>query len=269
MGLELNYLPALTAEKFRKRLPDARIVGSKKAVTWVRIVKSDFEITLMKEAAAIPDAAIVRATEMIGPGVREADVIAEIAATLARGAKGKPGTGFAPPSPIFLCSSPRTGTSHIPWSEDTIRDGSQINLEITGVRHGYVAPLMRTFSVGAASDRLRCLPEAEVAGLEAALKTVRPGATWSDVAGAFYRTIEKLGFKKESRCGYSIGIDWWEPTANLSEVDMTELKPNMTFHLMLGNWMEEEFGYVISETFRVTETDVEVLTNRPRKLFEL
>lgn len=269
LGLELNYVPALTAEKFENRLPKARIVDSRKAVGWVRLIKSDLEISLMREAAAIADAAIVRATEVIRPGVREADVIAEIVAALARGAKGKPGTGFPPPSPVFLCSSPRTGTSHIPWSEDVIRDGSQINLEVAGVRHGYVAAVMRTFSVGAPTDRLSRINEAEIAGLEAALDTVRPGARCSDVAGAFYRTIKKLGFKKESRCGYSIGLDWFEGTANLCEGDTTELKPNMTFHLMLGNWMEEDFGYAISETFPVTQSGVEVLTDTPRKLFRV
>ncbi|WP_439397436.1 hypothetical protein ACRQ5Q_09950 [Bradyrhizobium sp. PMVTL-01] len=41
---------------------------------------------------------------------------------------------------------------------------------------------------------------------------------------------------------------------------MTELKPNMTFHLMLGNWIEEDFGYVISQTLCVTETGAEALT---------
>src|SRR5206468_6634361 len=61
------------------------------------------------------------------------------------------------------------------------------------------------------------------------------------ISNAFYLTIEKLGFKKESRCGYAMGIDWMEPTASLKEGDMTELKPNMTFHLMLGNWIEEDF----------------------------
>jgi hypothetical protein len=38
---------------------------------------------------------------------------------------------------------------------------------------------------------------------------------------------------------------------------------------MLGNWLEEDFGYVISETFRITDGAVEVLTRAPRKLFEL
>ena len=266
VGIELGNLPAQSAEKFKTRLPEARIVDCTKAVTWVRLVKSDLEIAVMREAAAISDAAIMRAAEVIRPGVREADAIAEITGTLARGANGKPGTRFAA---IHLCSSPRTGTAHIQWSEDVFRDGSQINLELGGVRHGYCAGIMRTFSIGKPSDRLRRLHEAEVAGLEAALDAVRPGATCSDVANAFYHTIEKQGFKKESRCGYAHGIGWLEPTASLKVGDMTELKPNMAFHLMLGNWIDEDFGYVLSETFRVTESGAEVLTSAPRKLFEL
>lgn len=39
----------------------------------------------------------------------------------------------------------------------------------------------------------------------------------------------------------------------------------MTFHLMLGNWIDEDFGYVISETFRVVPGGVEVLTKRPAR----
>lgn len=266
LGLELGYLSAPAAEKFRARLPKAKLVDCSKVVAWIRIIKSDLEISVMREAAAIADAGIMRAAEVIRPGIREADAIAEIAATLARGANGKSGTSFAS---MYLCSSPRTGTPHIPWSEDVFRVGSQINLELAGVRYGYVSAIMRTFSIGAPSDRLRRVHEAEVAGLEAALTTVRPGVTCSDVANAFSRTIEKQGFKKDSRCGYAIGIDWGEPSASLKDGDTTELKSNMTFHLMLGNWIDEDFGYVISETFRVTGAGAEVLTTAPRRLFEL
>lgn len=266
LGLELYQVPAQSAEKFRARLPKVRIVDCGRAVTWIRLIKSDLEIAYMKQAAAIADAGIMRAAEVIRPGVREADIMAEVAATLARGVNGKPGTDFAS---MFLCSSPRTGTCHIRWSEDTIREGSQVNLEIGGVRHGYVAPIMRTYSVGAPSERLRSVHEAELEGLEAALSVVRPGVTCSDVANAFNRTIQKHGLKKDSRCGYAIGIDWTEATASLQDGDMTELKPNMAFHLMLGNWLDEDFGYAISESFRVTDSGVEVLTAAPRKLFVL
>ncbi|MFO0995431.1 MAG: Xaa-Pro peptidase family protein [Alphaproteobacteria bacterium] len=267
LGLELGSLSALAAEKFKARLPKVRIVDCSKLVDWVRLLKSDLEIAVMREASAIVDAAIMRAAEVIRPGVREADAAAEIVATQVRGdGKGPRATGVLP---LLMCSTPRTGVSHILWSEDVFRQGSQVNVELSGNRYGYTAAIMRTFTIGTAPERLRRLHEAEVAGLEAALEVVRPGRTCGDIASAFYRTIEKLGFKKETRCGYAIGIDWVEPTASLQVSDMTELKPNMTFHLMLGNWVEEDFGYVLSETFRVAESGVEVLTKAPRKLFEL
>ncbi|MFG3594704.1 M24 family metallopeptidase [Bradyrhizobium sp. RDI18] len=267
VGLELGNLTAQVAEKFKSRLSNANIVDCTKVVDWIRIVKSDLEISVMREAAAIADAAIMRAAEVIRPGVREGDAAAEIMATQVRGASGGPNATNM--KPFLMCTSPRTGTAHILWSEDVFREGSQINIELSGMRYNYTAAIMRTFSIGKASDRLRRVHEAELAGLEAALNTVRPGRTCSDVASAFYRASESMGVAKESRCGYSLGIDWLEPTASLANGDMTELKPNMTFHLMLGNWLDEDFGYVISESIRVTETGVEVLTKAPRKLFEL
>lgn len=158
----------------------------------------------MREAAAIADAAMMRAVEVIRPGVHEADAIAEIMAQLARGADGRKGTSVAS---INLCSSPRTGTSHVAWSNEEFRKDSQINLELGGVRFGYTAAIMRTIICGPPSDRLLRLHEADVAGLEAVLATVRPDRTCHDVAQAFYTELGKHGFQKESRCGYSIGID--------------------------------------------------------------
>lgn len=266
LGLEVKSLAAQTVEKFKNKMPQTKVVDFSNAVTWIRLVKSDLEIAVMKEAAAITDAGMLRAKEVIRPGVRESDAAAEIIATLVRGTNGRAGTGL---SGFYLCASPRSATAHIPWSEDVFRDGSQINLEFGGQRHGYVSALMRTFSIGKPSDRLRRIHEAEVAGLEAALGVAKPGATCGEIADAFNSTFKKNGFFKESRCGYPIGIDWLEPTASLKEGDHTVLQPNMTFHLMLGNWVDEDFGYVISETFRVTHTGAQTFSELPRQLFEL
>ncbi|WOH75645.1 Xaa-Pro peptidase family protein [Bradyrhizobium sp. NDS-1] len=266
IGLEAKFLPSLTIEKFRHRAAKSRIVDCTNAVTWIRGLKSDLEIAMMREAAAISDAGMLKAKEVIRPGLREADAAAEIIATLVRGANGKPGTDIAS---FFMCSTPRTSTCHIRWTEDIFRQGSQINLEFSGVRHGYTSPLMRTMSIGRPADHLRRLHDAEVVGLEAALAAAKTGGTCSDIAVAFNATLKKHGFEKESRCGYAVGIDWTEPTASLKEGDMTVLQPNMTFHLMLGNWIDEDVGYVISETFRVTDAGGEPFTKLPRELFEI
>ncbi|MHC2303297.1 M24 family metallopeptidase [Rhizobium mongolense] len=266
VGLEDSHLSAQVVGKFRSRIPTAHLEDCSGLVTWTRLIKSGLEIGYMREAAAIADAAVARAAEVIRPGVREADAAAEILAVLARGVDGKAGTMVAS---INMCTSPRTGTGHIPWSDEDFQHGSQINLELGGVRFGYTAGIMRTLTIGEPSDRLKRIHDAEVAGLEAALLVSKAGNTCHDVAQAFYSTINKLGFEKESRCGYAIGIDWLEPTASLQLGDYTVLQPNMTFHLMLGNWVDEDFGYVISETFRVTESTAEVLTRTPRTLFQI
>ena len=61
---------------------------------------------------------------------------------------------------------------------------------------------------------------------------------------------------KGSRIGYSMGLnyppDWGEHTASLRPGDKTVLAPNMTFHMILGMWMDN-YGFEGSESFRVTE----------------
>lgn len=266
VGIEARLFPAQTIEKFKARAPQAKILDFCNSVDWIRGVKSDLEIAYMRESAAITDAGMLRAKELIRPGATEAEAAAEIIATLIRGANGKPGTDV---SHFFLCATPRTSTCHIRWSEDVFRQGSQVNLTFGGVRHGYVSPLMRTFSIGKPSDQLRRLHDGEVAGLEAALAAVKPGASCGDVAAAFNTTLRRYGFEKESRCGYALGIEWVEPTASLKEGDQTILEPNMIFDLMLGNWIDEDLGYVISETIRVTQTGVETFSTLPREIFEI
>ncbi|MFA1621968.1 M24 family metallopeptidase [Rhizobium mongolense] len=266
IGIEADSLHGRTVDKFKIGAPEAQFIDIGNTISWIRGVKSDLECTAMREAAVIADAAMLRAKEVIIPGAREADAAAEITATLIRGANGKAGTDLAS---LYLCATPRTSTCHIPWTEEVFQQGSQVNLELAGVRHGYTSALMRTFSLGKPSDRVRRLHEGEVAGLEAALAAVKPGATCGDVATAFNTTLRKYGFEKESRCGYAMGINWAEPTASLKVGDPTILKPNMTFHLMLGNWIDEDLGYALSETFRVTESGVETFSTLPRDIFEI
>ena len=138
IGLEAKFISAQTVEKFKTKMPKARVIDFGSGVHWIRGIKSDLEIAVMREAAAIADAGMLRAKEVVRPGVREADAAAEIIATFVRGANGKPGTDV---SSFFLCASPRTSTCHIRWSEDVFRQGSQINLEFGGVRHGYTSAL--------------------------------------------------------------------------------------------------------------------------------
>ena len=94
--------------------------------------------------------------------------------------------------------------------------------------------------------------------------------TCSTIRAAWRETIGRAGFVKPSRIGYSIGVNyppnWADHTASLRAGDTTVMVPNMTFHLMLGMWMEG-WGYELSETFRVTEDGYELFASFPQRLF--
>lgn len=263
IGLELASLTYPQAAKLLQVFGTDRVVDASLLVDWLRLIKSDAEISVMRRAARIAEAAVDKAAELIRAGALECDVAAEVLAVQARGLPDARSVTLPMP---FIASSPRTGAPHFNWTSDRYDIGTQVNAEIGGSCERYCTGIMRTFHIGAPPERLLRLHAAEMEGLEAALAAARPGNTCSDVASAFQKVINRHGFEKQSRCGYAIGIDWIEYTASLQAGDTTILQPNMTFHLMLGNWIDEDFGYVLSETIRITDGNAETLTNAPRIL---
>ena len=114
------------------------------------------------------------------------------------------------------------------------------------------------------SDTAKVVAEA----MQATLAAIRPGVTGSDVHAAFDGD-RGHGLSKDSRIGYSIGIgyppDWGERTVSLRPEETTELAAGMTFHVILGMWMDG-WGYELSEPVVVTPNGVERLTDLPQEL---
>jgi Xaa-Pro dipeptidase len=141
------------------------------------------------------------------------------------------------------------------------------------VRH-YDAALIRTAVVGPASDQLRRAADASLAGLEAAIATVRAGVQASEVYRATRDAIARHGCDEYflHRAGYGIGIEfltWIERGGvSLDAGARTLLEPNMTLHLVPYLLLSGLGSVGFSETVRVTETGCEVLTRCARTLTE-
>ena len=82
--------------------------------------------------------------------------------------------------------------------------------------------------------------------------------------------MNKNGYEKKSRVGYSIGLnfppDWGERTASLRVGDKTILEEGMCFHFQSGIWLEK-YGAAVSESIVITKNGGERLCNVQRKLF--
>ncbi|MGS2779587.1 M24 family metallopeptidase [Robertmurraya sp. GLU-23] len=270
IGVEMDtyYFTAKCLEQLRSGLSKSTFKDATNLVNHVRIIKSDREIEYMKRAAKIVEKAMKTGIDRIQEGVRECDVVADIYHTQISGTEEF--GGDYPAIVPLLPAGEKTSTPHMTWSDSRYKVGEPVILELAGCYKRYHSPLARTVFIGEPDSKIKFLSDVVVEGLNAALDIVKPGVTCEEVEFAWRKVLEKSGFQKESRIGYSMGLnyppDWGEHTASLRQGDQTILQPNMTFHLIPGMWLDN-YGIEISESFRVTETGCEVFANFPRQLF--
>lgn len=227
-------------------------------------VKSAQELAYITEAAAIVDQAMLAGIDEISVGTRQCDVAAAVMAALCSGTESVPGGAPRPPTmPVGeIANAP-----HLKWSDDVYAAGQQTNFEIGAFRHRYCCALSRTVYLGTPPARLADIHRGVLDGWHAAVDAIRPGTRCADVARAFEKTFRPHGIRKESRIGYSIGIDWADGGASLGVSDESEIVADMTLHVIVGIWERSE-GYVFSETVRVADEGAQPLSNVPRVLFE-
>ena len=271
VGVETDayYYTARSDQALKKSLGKDMLLDGNLLVSWVRIIKSDAEINLMKQAGKIAEKVMSTALANIAPGTRECDAVA---AVYQAQVTGTPDFGGDYPSIVpMMPTGDKTSAPHLTWTDNPYESGQAVNLELAGCRHRYHCPIARTAFIGKnPPEKLKTLADITVEGLNLTLDGIKPGLTGEDVERIWREHIAKKGFEKESRIGYSMGLnyppDWGEHTASLRPGDKTILKPNMTFHMILGMWMDN-FGFECSESFRVTQTGAKTFASFERKLF--
>jgi ectoine hydrolase len=270
IGVEMDayYFTARSFQHLKAGLPNANLVNGDLIVNKVRMIKSDQEIEYMKKAAKLVEIAMQAGINTIHEGVRECDVVAEIYHAQI---KGTDEFGGDYPSIVpLLPSGEKTSTPHLTWTDQTYKNGDNVIVELAGCYKRYHSPLARTVNLGPPSERLQNIADIVIEGINVTLDAIKPGITCEEVEEVWRKSIEKNGLTKDSRIGYSTGVnyppDWGEHTASLRKGDKTILQPNMTFHLIPGIWLDN-IGFEVSETLRVTETGCETLANFSRELF--
>ena len=269
IGVEMDshYFTAFCYEKLKQGLPNSNIKDSKRLVNWVRLIKSDAEINLMKGAAKISENSMKVAMETINPGVRQCDAVAEIQRALF---KGTPEIGGEYASiAVLLPTGKGTSASHLTATDEKFVKGEATVVELSGVTKRYHCPMARTVHLGKPEQKKIDAMKATNEALNEGISVAKPGNTADDVAQKFWGVLDKYNIKKESRTGYSIGIgyppDWGEHTLNIYKGDKTILKPNVCFHMIavmqFGDW-----GVEASESVRITDKGSELFCNFPKDL---
>ena len=271
IGVEMDsyYYTAENHNRLIKQCPNAKFKNAHLLVNWIRYIKSNTEIQYMKQAAKLVQAGMQTAFDEIKPGVKQSTVAGKIQNTLLGGNEEIKIGGEYSGLNIILASGKSASASHLTPTDKIFNKNEGTIIELGGVKNRYHCALSRTVYIGKPHNKINETLKITNEGVEEAIKNSIPGNTCHEVAVAFWNVLEKYGVEKESRCGYSIGIgyppDWGEHTLSIRKGEKTVLRPNVTYHLMAGMWMDT-WGLEISESIRITENGCELFCNFPRKL---
>ncbi len=270
IGIEQSALAHDQYAKFVAALPDAKLVEGFGVVERVRLVKSDAEVALMREAAAITDKAFALGFAAVTDGRPDYEVAAAVTDGLYRN-----GSDLVCWGPI-VAGGYRGGLAHSSHNGYRIQRGDTVFIEVTGQRKRYTAPLMRTAVLGKASARQRRIADAAAGAVAAILDAARPGVPACDIAAAGLKPLAPVldGVIFHHNFGYPVGIGYpvsWIETLGffLRSNNPEPVQSGMVFHLPMSLRVLGEFGICLSHTMLVTPDGGVSLTQSPAVMKEL
>lgn len=231
-------------------------------VETLRMVLSAAELRCVERAAEISTGALSSALEAAG---REGATDSEVAAAIAAALYG-PATSPAPWGPI-VASGWRGGVAHSTWEAVPLARGKTTFLEYSGSHHRYVAPVMRTISLGEPDANARRLEKLAQTMIGTILETLRPGITADEVARGVENAIGELPPTDafHYNFGYPAGLahppHWMDGAPSyLVKGNPLVIEAGMAFHCPASFRSFGEQGLGLSHTVVVEERGARAVT---------
>lgn len=265
LGFEADRLSFTACESLRKALPrPAKLVRTTQVVDRIRMVKDELELVLISEAVVLGADLLTPAIETIRPGIREAEVAAEIEYAARRW--GAEGMSFE----TIVAAGERSALPHGRASNALIPKRGFVILDLGVILHGYCSDMTRTVHVGSPSRRSREIYEAVLQAQEAAVEAVTPGVTTGDVDHAARSVLKKAGLDRYfiHSTGHGVGLEIHEQP-RIASGQAEVLKPGMVITIEPGVYLPGEGGVRIEDMVAVTERGHQVLTPATKELLEL
>ncbi|MCP3032985.1 Xaa-Pro peptidase family protein [Halobacillus sp. A1] len=263
VGFEKDHLTYGQFDMFAKKL-DAELVPTSGMVEKLRLIKTEDELTILKDATKIADDAFEHILSYIKPGVREIDISNELEFFMRK--QGASSSSFD----IIVASGYRSALPHGVASEKEIQTGELVTLDFGALYKGYCSDITRTVAVGEISDQLKEIYDtvyhAQLKGMEG----LKAGITGKEADALTRDYIKEKGYGEYfgHSTGHGIGLDVHEGPG-LSFRSDVKLEPGMVVTVEPGIYVPKIGGCRIEDDTIITENGNEKLSHSTKKLITL
>ncbi|MGI8316174.1 M24 family metallopeptidase [Halobacillus mangrovi] len=263
IGFEKNHVTYNTYEQYNDEL-SAELVPTAGLVEKLRLIKTDEEISILKDAIKIADDAFEHILGYIKPGIKEIDVSNELEFFMRK--QGATSSSFD----IIVASGYRSALPHGVASEKEIQAGELVTLDFGALYKGYCSDITRTVAVGEISDELRniynTVLEAQLKGMEG----LKAGITGIEADALTRDYIKEKGYGEYfgHSTGHGIGLDVHEGPG-LSFRSDQRLEEGMVVTVEPGIYVPNVGGCRIEDDALITKEGNERLSTSTKELITL
>lgn len=273
VAVEYDYMPLERLEKLKAALPGVKVTDIGAPTMYLRMIKSDEEIALIKQGANVCDVGGAALAAAVGDGVPEHEVaLASTQAMVREIAKRYPDSELMDTWTWFQ-SGINTDGAHNPVTTRKVQKGDILSLNCFSMISGYYTALERTMFYDSCDDASLKLWEVNVKVHEAGLALVKPGIRCCDLAAELNKIFAEHGLLQYRTFGYghSFGVlsHYYGREAGLEfrEDIETVLEPNMVVSIepmiMLPEGMPGAGGYREHDILVVTADGADNITGFP------
>ena len=260
VGVDIIEPPFL----FEMERQGLRVVDAQQHMLDARQIKSEDEIMLLTQAAAMVDGVYQDIVEVLKPGIRENEIVALANKRLYE-------MGSEQVEAINAVSGERCNPHPHNFTDRIIRPGDQAFFDIIHSFNGYRTCYYRTFGVGSSTPSQRDAYDKARSWMDASIKMIAPGVGTDEVAAVWPKATE-FGFDNEMAAfglqfGHGLGLGLHERPiiSRLNSMrEPVELQVGMVFALETYCPAADGFSAArIEEEVVVTEDGPRILTLFP------
>ncbi|MDP7619307.1 MAG: aminopeptidase P family protein [Dehalococcoidia bacterium] len=228
--------------------------AGKEMVSWenlvedLRVFKDDAEKEALLKAIRVTDEAFEEVRESLQPGQTEREVALKIEwAFRERGAEGE---AFE----SIVASGPNGAMAHHRPSDDILREGQPIVIDIGAKVDGYNADMTRTVILGEPDDTFKRIYDIVLTAQETAIATIESGITGDDADALARNIIEHAGHGEEfgHALGHGVGLAVHEgPRVGRGASDV--LREGMVFTIEPGIYISGWGGVRIEDVVELRD----------------
>ncbi len=296
IGMELDILPAGQYFSYEKLLSNYNLADISKEISFIRAIKSPYEVELIREAALIHNKMFDAVKEYLKVGISEVELSANLEAVFRKnGHQGDvPMRGFNQKIfyghlmagenltyPSFV-QSPTGGRGLSPaypqgagWKQ--IKKDEPVMVDHASASKGYIADQARIFCIGKLPDKMETAYEVTRTIMEEVKKTAQSGIHWSLIYNLAFEVAESEGFEahfmgygedKTLFIGHGVGLELDELPVIAGKFDQP-LEEGMVFALEPKMFFPGEGVVGLENTVVVKEDGLETLTSYPESIIYL